>query len=87
MISRTSFTSTFRYLETPTWAPLVKSLIEQSALPLRSVETDFAVDSSGFSTSVYNRWFDHKWGKQRKEAKMGQGSPDVRSQDQHRDRR
>ena len=64
-----SFTSTFRYLETPDLAPLLKSLIEQSALPLRSVETDFAVDSSGFSTSVYNRWFDHKWGKQRKEAK------------------
>ena len=64
-----SFTSTFRYLENPDLAPLLKSLIEQSALPLRSVETDFAVDSSGFSTSVYHRWFDHKWGKERKEAK------------------
>jgi transposase len=63
-----SFTSTFRYLEDPDLAPVLKSLIEQSALPLRSVETDFAVDSSGFSTSVYNRWFDHKWGKVRKEA-------------------
>ena len=63
-----SFTSTFRYLEDPALAPLLKSLIEQSALPLRSVECDFAVDSSGFSTSVYNRWFDHKWGKMRKEA-------------------
>ena len=61
-----SFTSTFRYLENPDLAPLLKSLIEQSALPLRSVETDFAVDSSGFSTSVYNRWFDHKWGKEPK---------------------
>ena len=64
-----SFTSTFRYLENPDLAPLLKSLIEQSALPLRSIETDFAVDSSGFSTSVYNRWFDHKWGKVRKEAR------------------
>ena len=63
-----SFTSTFRYLENPDLAPLLKSLIEQSAVPLRSIETDFAVDSSGFSTSVYNRWFDHKWGKVRKEA-------------------
>jgi len=32
---------------------------------LRAIETDFAVDSSGFSTSVYARWFDHKWGKER----------------------
>ena len=63
-----SFTSTFRYLENPNLAPLLKSLIEQSALPLRSVETDFAVDSSGFSTSVYHRWFDNKWGKVIKEA-------------------
>ncbi len=64
-----SFTSTFRYLENPDLAPLLKDLIERSSLPLRSVETDFAVDASGFSTSVYKRWFDYKWGKIRKEAK------------------
>ena len=62
-----SFTSIFRYLESPDLAPLLRSLIEQSALPLRSVESDFAVDSSGFSSSVYHRWFDHKWGRQIKE--------------------
>lgn len=64
-----SFTSTFRYLENADLTPLLKSLIEQSAMPLKAIETDFAVDSSGFSTSVYNRWFDHKWGKMRSEAK------------------
>lgn len=64
-----SFTSTFRYLENPTLTPLFKALIEQSALPLRAVESDFAIDSSGFTTSVYNRWFDHKWGKMRSEAR------------------
>jgi hypothetical protein len=31
------------------------------------VETDFAVDSSGFSTSVYSRWYDAKYGKIRSE--------------------
>lgn len=31
--------------------------------PLRSVETDFAVDGTGFSSSVHRRWFDHKYGK------------------------
>ena len=61
-----SFTSGFRYLEQPEMTPLLKSLIEQSAMPLRAVETDFAADSSGFSTSVYDSWFDHKWGKERK---------------------
>ena len=64
-----SFTSIFRYLEKPELAPLLRSLIEQSALPLKGVESDFAADSSGFSTSVYDRWFDHKWGKEKKEAR------------------
>jgi transposase len=60
-----SFTSGFRYLENPDLTPILKTLIEQSASPLRAVETDFAVDSSGFSTNTYSRWFDHKWGKER----------------------
>jgi transposase len=64
-----SFTSSFRYLENPELTPLLKILIEQSASPLKSVETDFAVDSSGFATTTYDRWFDHKWGKMRSEAK------------------
>jgi transposase len=64
-----SLTSGFRTLENPELTPLLKVLIEQSASPLRAIETDFAVDSSGFSTTTYDRWFDHKWGKMRSEAK------------------
>jgi transposase len=64
-----SFASNARYLENPELTPLFKMLIEQSASPLKSVETDFAVDSSGFATTTYDRWFDHKWGKVRSEAK------------------
>lgn len=64
-----SFASNARYLENPELTPLLKSLIEQSATPLKSIETDFAVDSSGFATTTYDRWFDHKWGKMRSEAK------------------
>jgi transposase len=60
-----SLTSGFRSLENPELTPLLKALIEQSASPLKAIETDFAVDSSGFSTSTYARWFDHKWGKER----------------------
>ncbi len=56
------YNSAFRYLENPELTPLLKSLIEQSASPLRAVETDFAVDSSGFATKTYARWFDHKYG-------------------------
>ena len=34
----------------------------ESAMPLQSIEDSFAVDSSGFSTSTYVRWFDVKYG-------------------------
>ena len=60
-----SFASNARYLENPELTPLLKGLIEQSASPLKAVESDFAVDSSGFSTTTYNRWFDQKYGKER----------------------
>jgi transposase len=60
-----SFASNARYLENPELTPLLKSLIEQSASPLKAVESNFAADSSGFATSTYNRWFDMKYGKER----------------------
>lgn len=39
-----------------------KHLINVSGIPLQQVETDFAVDSSGFSTSLFGRWFDVRMG-------------------------
>lgn len=59
------YNSSFNYLESPELTPLLKSLIEQSAHPMRAIETEFAVDSSGFATTTYARWFDHKYGKER----------------------
>ena len=64
-----SFASILRYLEKPDLTPVLKALIERSALPLKAVEVDFAVDSSGFATSSYSRWFDHKWGREIRETK------------------
>jgi len=51
-----------QFFENPSFTPIFKSLIVQSSLPLRSVETKFAIDSSGFSTNKFERWFDHKYG-------------------------
>jgi transposase len=45
---------------------IIEQLITISSLPLKEVEIDFAVDSSGFSTSRFARWFDYKWGKEKK---------------------
>ena len=55
------------FLESETLTPILESLIAQSALPLKALEHQFAVDSTGFSTSRFVRWFDHKWGKERQE--------------------
>lgn len=43
---------------------LLVSLIEESAKPLAALENgQFAIDSTGFSTVTYDRWFDQKHGK------------------------
>ena len=61
------YNSIFRYLESDTLTPILRDLVIQSSLPLSAVETDFAVDSSGFTTSRFIRWFDVKYGKPRAE--------------------
>jgi transposase len=63
-LSRTpSYNSVFRYLEAEALTPYLYQLISLSAAPLKAVETDFAVDSSGFSTGQFMRWLDAKYGK------------------------
>lgn len=57
-----SYNSVFDYLQMKSLTQYLIQLIIESSLPLRSVETDFAVDSSGFSTCTYTRWFDVKYG-------------------------
>jgi transposase len=58
------YNSAFRYLESPDLTPILKQLVEETSQPLKEIETEFAVDSSGFSTSTYARWFNHKYGKE-----------------------
>jgi transposase len=56
------FNSIFNYLENPSLTPILRTLITESSLPLKVVESDFAVDSSGFTTSRFIRRFDHQYG-------------------------
>ncbi|HWE96242.1 MAG TPA: transposase [Tepidisphaeraceae bacterium] len=55
------FNSVLRYLENPELFDILTHLIEQAALPLKSVEEKFAVDSTGFAFSRFTRWFDIKY--------------------------
>jgi transposase len=53
---------TTAFMEDSAFTPILKELIAKSAAPLKCVETKFAIDSTGFSTNKFERWFDHKWG-------------------------
>jgi transposase len=56
------YNSVCAYLENEQLTSIFHSLIAKSALPLQAVEVDFAVDSSGFSSSKFDRWYDEKYG-------------------------
>ena len=62
------YNSILRYLESDSLTPILKQMVIQSSLPLANVEVDFAVDSSGFSTSRFVRWFDQKYGRIKQKA-------------------
>ena len=49
-------------MENADFTAILKALIAKSAAPLKAVETDFAVDSSGFGSNKFEKWFDQKYG-------------------------
>jgi transposase len=53
------------FLQNEALTPILQQMIVQSSLPLRTVESVFAPDSTGFSTSRFVRWYDEKYGVQR----------------------
>jgi hypothetical protein len=64
-ISRTPhFNSVLNCLENPEVTPILRDLIARSSLPLQSIETDFAVDSTGFTAQRSARWVNVKYGKE-----------------------
>jgi transposase len=63
-VSRAVHHSTIaRCLEGEETTPILVGLIEASALPFKAIETEFAVDSSGFSSCKFDRWYSEKWGR------------------------
>jgi transposase len=65
MISKAAhFNSVSRYLANEDLTPLFKHLITTSSFPMKPVEQDFAVDSSGFGTCRFIKWFDKKYGRE-----------------------
>ncbi len=60
------YNSMFNYFNKQELTEILQRLIQFSALPLKSVETKFCADSSGFSTSRFARYFSYKHGKDMK---------------------
>jgi transposase len=59
----------WKYLRKPEMTPIFHDLIIRSSLPLKSLEKDFAIDSTGFGSTRYERWYDLKYGVTRSKAK------------------
>lgn len=58
------FNSVLNCIEDEALTPILYDLVTASAAPLRSVESTFAVDSTGFGTTQYYRHFTAKYGGQ-----------------------
>lgn len=56
------YNSIFNAIDDETLTPVLQDLIVKSSLPLQAIETTFAVDSTGFGTSVYFNHFTQKYG-------------------------
>jgi transposase len=63
MIDRTPhYNSIFNVLDREDLTPILESLITRAALPLRALETQFAIDSTGFGTQCFYRHYNAKYG-------------------------
>jgi transposase len=66
LIDRTPhYNSIFNVLDNEAVTPILKALITRSAMPLKALETNFAVDSTGFGTQSFYRHFSAKYGRER----------------------
>lgn len=55
-----SFNTVLRYTREPELTGVLRQLVAASSLPLAEIESNFAVDSSGFATSQKDSWLDLK---------------------------
>ena len=58
------YNSVFNLFEDPAITDILRDLVTRSALPLASVETEFAVDSTGLGINRFYRHFTAKYGRE-----------------------
>ncbi len=57
--------SVLRHFENCALTPILKNLIVECSRPLVAIEEHFSADSTGFSAQRYDRWYSHKYGKEK----------------------
>jgi len=58
------YASVGHFLQRTDITPLLVKLVVLTSLPLTTVEKDFAIDSTGYGTNVFQRWFSFKYGRE-----------------------
>lgn len=62
--SKPCYASVGHFMQRTDITPIFAQMVIITSLPLTSVEHDFAGDSTGFGTNVFQRWFSFKYGKE-----------------------
>ena len=58
------YASVGHFMQKKEITPLLAKMITLTSLPLTTIEKDFAIDSTGFGTSIFQRWYSFKHGKE-----------------------
>ena len=58
--SKVPYNTMFRYFNDKELTPILAQMVTLTSLPLRTVETKFNIDSTGFGTGNFQRWFSFK---------------------------
>jgi transposase len=58
------YSSIGHFMQKKEITPILSQLVTLTSLPLAGIENDFAVDSTGFGTTNFQRWFSFKHGRE-----------------------
>ena len=58
------YASVGHFMQKKEVTPLLAQMVTITSSPLKSIEHDFAIDSTGFGTSIFQRWYSFKHGKE-----------------------
>ena len=53
-----------KYMQNPAMTHILMDLVTASAIPMKDIENTVLLDSTGFSTCRFVRWFNKRWGKE-----------------------